>query len=119
MSFVKCLDCSTSHIPKSDAEKFSDIAQSDDIRTAVGLPRIAKHMYGYVFFLGSVEFERFFHIEDGQEEVEYAELRKDCNVLGLSLAIEELLKYARANGCSMINLDADGEVIKGLPVFEW
>lgn len=112
MPIVKCLDCSTAHFPKVDVDIFSDISNLDETDTPFGLPRICAHHYGFVIYFGDVK--------DGEgEEYTYSYLRKACEAIGLSNALESLVKHARANGCIMINLDADGEVIKGLPVYEW
>jgi hypothetical protein len=86
----KCLVISTGHL----SEQTLMALNARDLE----LPfRKCSHTYGWIFFLG----------EDAYDFV-----------VGTPLEIVEIVELAQKNRCYMINLDADGEYLDGLKIFE-
>jgi hypothetical protein len=97
-AFKRMLDLSTSHLAKDDISKF---------RYAPGVPRITEHEYGLIVFVTSEP--------DAVRSYLIA-----MNEAGISQAAIAIYMHASANSDVMlINFDAAGDVIEGLPTFDW
>ena len=93
-------DISTSHLTKDD----SIVLQSDWLR----LPRTVYHAHGYIVFVDS---------DPESMPAALAELRRRR----LSESFIDLYQIAARDpkAIILINFDADGQVLPGVPTFEW
>ena len=83
------LAASTAHIKQRTAEQLEYNA----------FPVVAYDKNGYGWFILCVEFD------DWKEDVP-----ED---------LFQLMKFAEANGCDWLNLDADAPIIEGLKTYDW
>lgn len=91
---------STGHIPKSDNDILEDVHRY--------IPRLyARHEYGWEFTLSGFAKDE---LEGTVTEFVKA---------GLSQALINTLAYFKGLGYTHLNIDRDGEVVKGLQRFEW
>lgn len=93
------LDLSTSHLSAHDAWLLSNRGSHDR-------PRSVEHEYGWIVFVAS----------DPEHVVEVG---REMRERGHSPGMIRIYECAAALGVMLINFDADGEVIEGVPVHDW
>lgn len=100
----KYASVSTGHITRRDAELLDLADWSKDADPSI--PLIAKYDEGYFLYT----------LSEWADETQWKE---DLVKAGLSEAFVELWLQASKAGCEILRLDADGETIDDLPLFEW
>lgn len=85
----RSLVLSTAHISEATAALLGDHSEAEDFNVVVYAVE-----YGWLVWADSADFA-------GAPE------------------LSALLKLAREQGCKWIRFDQDGEVVEGLPTFEW
>jgi len=95
----KSLVVSTAHISEQDKDHLETEAETNTAPTLV----VYKYEYGYIIFVGS-SIEEI--IDDGLTET-------------YSLALCNLIKLAKDNGCTYLKLDCDGIIYEDLKTFDW
>lgn len=89
MCIEKALVLSTAHIT---------LAINNALEAGIVLPfRVQNHEYGFIFFLT----EESLHEDNPLPE------------------LIPIISYAIKNGCTMINLDRDADIVEELPTYEW
>ncbi len=100
MAILSYLDCSTSHLSKQDAEKLNAAPRDKVLYSADTI--IRRYDEGWFITL----------LPEGWPTPDDVLLSADYLIL---------VAYARGRGCSLIRLDADGDVLpeEQLPSFDW
>jgi hypothetical protein len=102
----KTLVLSTAHIQQSTSGFLTEIGNNENDEVPF---RFVDHQYGYIIFVSSSILGK----DNISDAAEYAQLLENFPDL------YNLIRYAAENGCTMINLDRDGDTIDDLPTFEW
>lgn len=99
LSTSKIADVSTGHITENDGKLIADPNTPGSVALVTG-------DYGTIFYLARSETDA--QLQD-----------QEMTAAGLSSAFLEVIRLARANGCSYVRFDADGQFYDDLPKFEW
>lgn len=103
----KVLDIGIAHITATDNKLLREhIGDGEDFPVT-----ILDYRYG---FLVSA-----WHHCNAMESEEVEEFKKNFLEVGFSKDLLALLKLACEAGCLWLQLDQDGDVVEGLPVFQW
>lgn len=110
MPVLKYLDLSTAHVTAEDNALLADLtAPAPGDTTPFG---VEDHAYGHFLQVPEVLLSE-------TRKNEWGAARDEILGMGFSEAFARLLEHAGANGCSLINLDRDGDLEPDLESFEW
>lgn len=106
VTISKYFDLSTAHITKRDSEILANLSLWPRTIThpPAVLPPFPVYTYEYGFFIVPLE-DSLKRLEDWE--------------WGLSEDLANLLRHAQVEGCRMICLDRDGDVLPGFPTHDW